>query len=75
MAMDNTVPLRDQLASLEGVVHWEEGEVGAMTFKEERWYALYKIWEQLNRGVAEQWTWTFGSTGGRSGGGVSGTGC
>ena len=53
----------------------KKGESGAMTFKEEGRYALYKIWEQLNLGVAEESTWTLGSTGGRSGGHVSGTGC
>ena len=46
-----------------------------MTLTEEGRYALYKIWQQLNLGVAEQSTWTLGSTGGRSGGHLSGTGC
>ena len=46
-----------------------------MTLKEEGRYALYKISEQLNVAVAEELTWTLGSTGRRSGGQVSGTGC
>ena len=50
-------------------------EMGAMTLKEEGLYALYKIWGQLNLGVAEESKWILGSTGARSGGQVSGTGC
>ena len=46
-----------------------------MTLKEEGRYALYKIKEQLNLGVAEESTWTLGSTRERSCGHVSGTGC
>ena len=41
--MDYTVPLRDELVSLEGIVHWEKRGDGAMTWKEEGRYALYKI--------------------------------
>ena len=53
----------------------KKGGMGAMTLKEEGRYALYKIWEQFNLDVAEESSWTLGSTGGRSGGHVSGTGC
>ena len=46
-----------------------------MTLKEEGRYTLYKIWEQLDLGVAEESTLTSGSNGGRSAGHASGTGC
>ena len=73
--MHNKVLLRDELVSLQGVVHWEERGEWAMMLKEEGSFALYKIWEQLNLGVADDSTWTLGSTCGRSGGQVSDTGC
>ena len=52
----------------------KKGEMGAMKLKEEGCYALCKFRKQLNLGVAEEQTWTLGSTSGRSGGHVSGTG-
>ena len=45
MAMGNTVPLRDQLVPLEGVVHCEEGGDGGDDVEEKGGYALYRIWE------------------------------
>ena len=53
----------------------KKGEMKAITLKEEGRYASYKVSEQLNLCVAEESKWTFRSTGGRSGGHVSGTGC
>ena len=66
--MDKTVPLRDQLVSLEGVVHWEERGEWGDDVEGGRTLCFVQDLEQLKLAVAGESTWTLKSTGGPSAG-------